>query len=83
LLIVAWGPTGATRQWLGVLILAALLGFGLEVLRRQTVREFPEETAGSEGDGQLDGLERLARLRSSGALTESEFEAQKAALLHS
>jgi hypothetical protein len=83
LLIIAWGPTGATRQWLGVLILAVLLGLGLEVLRRQTVREFPETAESSEGDGQLDGLERLARLRSSGALTESEFEAQKAALLHS
>jgi hypothetical protein len=83
LLIVAWGPTGATRQWLGVLILAGLLGLGLEILRRQTVREFPETAVPSDGEGQLDGLERLARLRSSGALTESEFEAQKAALLHS
>jgi hypothetical protein len=41
LLVIAWGPTGATREWLGILILAALLGFGVEVLRRQTLAEFP------------------------------------------
>jgi hypothetical protein len=83
LLVIAWGPTGASRQWLGIVILGGLLAFGLEVVRRQTVREFPEGVpAGTtNGEGQLDDLERLARLRSSGALTESEFEAQKAALL--
>jgi hypothetical protein len=85
LVIVAWGPTGATRQWLGVVLLGALLGLGLEVWRRQTVREFPEVAVAqsSNGEGQLNDLERLARLRSSGALTETEFEAQKAALLGS
>ena len=83
LLLVALGATGATR-WLGIVVLGALLALGLELLRRQTVREFPEGStaaAARNGEGQLDDLERLARLRSSGALTESEFEAQKAALL--
>jgi hypothetical protein len=82
LLVIVWGPTGASRQWLGIVVLGGLLAFGLEVLRRQTLREFPESAFdATNGEGQLDELERLARLRSSGALTESEFEAQKAALL--
>jgi hypothetical protein len=41
LIVIAWGPTNATRQLVGIAILAALLGLGLEVWRRQTLREFP------------------------------------------
>jgi hypothetical protein len=82
LLIIILGPTGASRQWLGILVLGGLLALGIEVLRRQTIREFPASAApATNGEGRLDDLERLAALRSSGALTESEFEAQKAALL--
>jgi hypothetical protein len=84
LLVVAWGPTGATRQLLGVVILGGLIALGLEVWRRQMLREFPEgapAAAPAGAERQLDDLERLERLRSSGALTESEFQAQKAALL--
>lgn len=42
LLIVAWGPTPATRQLLPVLGLAALAALGVTVLRRQTEVEFPD-----------------------------------------
>ncbi|TML28605.1 MAG: hypothetical protein E6G26_05700 [Actinobacteria bacterium] len=42
LVFIAWGPSGGSRRLLGVLILAALLGLGLEVWRRQTLSEFPE-----------------------------------------
>jgi hypothetical protein len=42
LLIVLWGPTPATRQWLPVLGFAALAAFGVTVLRRETEREFPD-----------------------------------------
>jgi hypothetical protein len=42
LVFLAWGPSGGGRRFLGVVILAALLGLGLEVWRRQTLREFPE-----------------------------------------
>ena len=45
LLVVAWGPTGATRSWWGILLLAALVGFGVEVLRRQMLAEFPASQA--------------------------------------
>jgi hypothetical protein len=42
--IVWWGPTPATRQALPLFVLIGLLVLGLEVLRRQTAREFPEAT---------------------------------------
>lgn len=42
LLVLAWGPTPATRKFLPVLFLIALLIVGVEVLRRQTAREYPE-----------------------------------------
>jgi len=41
LLVIAFGPASGSRRLLGVVILAALVGFGLEVWRRQTLREFP------------------------------------------
>jgi hypothetical protein len=41
LLVLAWGPTRATREWWGVLLLGGLLFFGVAMLHRQTVNEFP------------------------------------------
>jgi hypothetical protein len=41
LLLIAWGPTRASREWWGILLLGGLLFFGVAVLHRQTVREFP------------------------------------------
>lgn len=43
LAFIAWGPSGGNRRFLGVVILAAVLALGLEVWRRQTLREFPKE----------------------------------------
>ncbi len=45
LLLLLWAPTRAQTQWIPALILAALLVFGVEVFRRQTVREFPASAA--------------------------------------
>jgi hypothetical protein len=42
LVFLAWGPSGGARRLLGTLILAALLALALELWRRQTLREFPE-----------------------------------------
>jgi hypothetical protein len=42
LLVIAFGPAAGSRRLLGIIILAALVAFGLEVWRRQTLREFPE-----------------------------------------
>ncbi len=40
-LLVWWGPTAQTQRWQLILVTAVLLGLGVEVLRRQTAREFP------------------------------------------
>jgi hypothetical protein len=46
LLIVAWGPTAATREILPVLGFAALFALGVALLRRQTESEFPDAQRG-------------------------------------
>jgi hypothetical protein len=51
LLLILWGPTPATREPLGVLIFAALLGVGVELLRRQSAREHPGASFGGRGAG--------------------------------
>jgi hypothetical protein len=43
LLVILWGPTNASRQLLGILVLGVLVFFGVEMLRRQTLQEFPAE----------------------------------------
>jgi hypothetical protein len=40
LLLVWWGPTAQTQRWQLVLAAAVVLALGVEVLRRQTAREF-------------------------------------------
>jgi hypothetical protein len=40
-LVLLWGPTAASRQLVGILLLGVLLVFGVEMLRRQTLAEFP------------------------------------------
>jgi DNA-binding transcriptional regulator YdaS (Cro superfamily) len=43
LILLAVGPTAGNRQLLGVVILAATTAVAIEALRRQTLREFPED----------------------------------------
>jgi hypothetical protein len=43
LLLLAVGPAAGDRQLLGVAILAATTAIAIEALRRQTLREFPED----------------------------------------
>jgi len=45
LLFIAWGPTAATQRLIGVAILAGLAVIGIELWRRQALREFPEAVA--------------------------------------
>ncbi len=45
LLVVLWGPTPATRQVAYIVGIAVLLVLGVEALRRQTAREFPDAQA--------------------------------------
>jgi len=93
LLFLLWGPTGTPRRFIAVVIVVILAFVGLEVLRRQTVREFPNEVArydfnwfgrsgakGADEPGRVESLERLAALHDSGALTDEEYEAEKGLL---
>jgi hypothetical protein len=43
LILLAWGPTAGDRRLLGVVLLAATTAVAIEALRRQTLREFPED----------------------------------------
>jgi hypothetical protein len=96
LIVLAWGPNSGSRRLLGTVILAALFVLGVELLRRQTLEEYPpgtaagpslrlprrsQEPAAAPPDDTLTGLERLTKLRADGSLTDEEFEAQKKALL--
>jgi hypothetical protein len=93
LILLAWGPTGTPRRFITVVIVAILAFAGLEVLRRQTVREFPDAVGNYElhwprrrGAGpesrpdRVQSLERLAALHERGALSDEEYEAEKALL---
>jgi hypothetical protein len=43
LILLAWGPTAGNRGLIGVAILAATTAIAIEALRRQTLREFPND----------------------------------------
>jgi hypothetical protein len=45
LLVILWAPTRAQTQWIPALILGAALFVGVEVFRRETVKEFPGDAA--------------------------------------
>jgi Short C-terminal domain len=97
LLLLWWRPTPQFGFWLNVTVYFALAVLGLEVLRRQTAREFPDTEPGGLLDAlrdivgwrpgraapadPADELERLARLRAEGALDDAEFAAAKAQVL--
>jgi hypothetical protein len=129
-IIVWWAPTPAWRNAPAVLVLAGLMAFGVEMLRRQMIREFPESTrevaaarhrerwdrftastkasgvairdravsgarsasdavevrraarfSRDEEDTRMEQLERLARLREAGLLSDEELSAEKARIL--
>ncbi|HEY7018136.1 MAG TPA: SHOCT domain-containing protein [Gaiellaceae bacterium] len=92
LLLLWWGPTPQSRRWYLVLAAAALLALGVEVLRRQTAREFPDAPErgfewpkwgrhGGGGGDRLSSLDRLSQLKQEGALSDEEFAAEKARIL--
>jgi hypothetical protein len=109
-LIFWWSPTEATRRLGLSLLLIALLALGVEMLRRQLIREFPDRVAtgtpagtaqrlagtmrearerrapsaappASPQEERIAQLERLARLRESGVLTDDELAAEKRRIL--
>ena len=85
LLLVLWGPVPWTRNFWPMLIVAIAAFAWLEWLRRRTVEEFPDATHGEWARHWHDRLalrklERLSRLKASGAIDQGEFERRKAAL---
>ena len=64
LLLLLWGPTRSTRNVITVVVLFGLATIGLEVLRRQIVREYPD-AEGPDVWGRLAALGggALARVR--------------------
>lgn len=87
-LILLVGPALTLSRAVALLVLALFGALGIEALRRQTIDEFPERTGPGIGfgrrraqDAQLDRLERLRALHESGALTETEYQEQKGAIL--
>jgi hypothetical protein len=51
LLVFLWGPIEATQRLTGIVLIAVLSLFGLELLRRQTAAEFPAARYVPERDG--------------------------------
>jgi hypothetical protein len=49
--------------------------------REQSTQEYIRAVSGGGGASTADEIDKLARLRSTGAITEEEFQAQKAKLL--
>jgi len=49
LLLILWAPTHALGTWWGVLLFGALIAIGFELLRRQTVQEFPDAAIAGAG----------------------------------
>ena len=45
LALIAWAPIAAFRKPFGILLFAVLFALGTELLRRQTIGEFPDEPA--------------------------------------
>jgi hypothetical protein len=45
LILLAVGPTAGNRRLLGIVLLAATTAVAIEALRRQTLREFPDDRA--------------------------------------
>jgi hypothetical protein len=50
LVILAWSPAGTPRRAIGLVLVVVLAFVGLEVLRRQTVRELTESSGGQPPD---------------------------------
>jgi hypothetical protein len=73
LILVAWGPTPAFRQVLPALVLIGLLALGVEALRRQTAREFPEARRGDSFKGMREWAAGVgARVRGLGTRGRAE-----------
>jgi hypothetical protein len=97
LLLLWWSPTVQTTRVPLMVAAALVLGFGVELLRRQTAREVPDPPppdlsgsirrsmgrvrGGTADENRLAALERAGRLHEQAVLTDEEFAAEKAQLV--
>ena len=112
MLLFWWNPVVATDRLVPSIVLVVVLAIGVEALRRQVIREFPDRVATGTPEGmahalanrmresregrvaaagaappprlqpsRVEELERLAKLRESGVLTDEELAAEKQRIL--
>lgn len=86
LLLVIWGPVPWTQRLWGIATFTILAFLWLELIRRLTLEQFPDEPAPRlslpwRANRRAGELERLAALRERGVLSQAEFDREKAELL--
>jgi hypothetical protein len=86
LLLVIWGPVPWTQRLWGIATFTILAFLWLELIRRLTLEQFPDEPAPRlslpwRANRRAGELERLAVLRERGVLSQAEFDREKAELL--
>ena len=74
LVLVLWAPVAAFEKPIGLLLLAALMVLGTEVLRRQAEAEFPDATFGGFGDRVRASVPRRAAAEPPAPPQESKVE---------
>lgn len=62
-LLIAWAPIAGFRKPLGILVFAALFALGTELLRRQTLTEFPDAELVPLSTRMASSLHRVRALR--------------------
>jgi len=78
-LIFWWGPTEGTRRLVPSLVLIALMALGVEVLRRQVIREFPDRVTTDSAEGVAQRIaERMRETRERRAASRGAVSAQPA-----
>jgi Short C-terminal domain len=80
LLLLAWGPTGATRRLLTIVVFVGLGALGLWLLQRLVVREHPDATLGEGWSLTGSAGAAVGRLRGRGAPAADETDAELARL---
>lgn len=80
LLVILWGPTPATRQLPYIIGFIVLIAVGVEALRRQTAREFPEAQPGEVGRSAREWYGRRGRPADAVATTRRRHDEHVAEL---
>jgi hypothetical protein len=74
LALIAWAPIAAFHKPIGILLFAVLFALGTELLRRQTLREFPDAPQGQAGERLRALRPRRAQAAAGGSSEVEELE---------